>query len=205
MQDKRFGLLKGGPLSRLNSARIEDNEFVGKVLDIELVSPAWLGYRSDGIKSSELNLTLSIALEIITTAPSDCPLRHSLSVRLLLPPPQPVQPGDVGHVERMVGIGRGAVYRGGRVGQEKVGFVVVIDLFGERRRHGDGRMDGRGDRECDGRDGDEAEWGRQGAPTCVDGEEGESRAACAGYGFAFHHRWKSNADCSVGYSRTAPT
>jgi hypothetical protein len=165
---------------RLNSARIEDDEFVGKVLDIELVSPAWLGNRSDGNKSSELNLTLFIALEILTTAPSDCPLRHSLSLRLLLPPPKPVQPRDVRDVERMVGIGRRAVYRGGRIGQGEVGFVVVIDLFRERRRHRDGRVDGRGDRECDGRDGDEAEWGCQGAPTCVDGEEGESRAACAG-------------------------
>jgi hypothetical protein len=33
--------MKGGSLSRLNSARVEDDEFVGKVLDIELVSPAW--------------------------------------------------------------------------------------------------------------------------------------------------------------------
>ena len=171
-------------LSRLNSARIEDDDFVGKVLDIELVSPAWLGYRSDGNKSSELNLTLFDDPEITTTAKSDGPLRHSLSVRLLLPPPQLVQPRDVGNVERMVGVGRGAVYRCGWAGQETVGCVIDVgkvivierDRLRDRRRHGDGRMDGWGDRECDGRDGDEAEWGRQGAPTCVDGEEGESPA-----------------------------
>lgn len=139
-----------------DSARIEDDEFVGKVLGIELVSPACLGYRSDGIKSSELNLTLVIALVISITAPSDCPLQHPLSVRLLLPPPQLVPPRDVGHVERLVRIGRRAVYRDSRVGQGEVGFIVVIDPVGERRRHGDGRLDGRGDRECDGRDGDEA-------------------------------------------------
>jgi hypothetical protein len=98
-------LKAGWTSSCLDSARIEDDEFVGKVLDIELVSPAWLGNRSDGNKSSELNLTLFIALEILTTAPSDCPLRHSLSVRLLLPPPQPVQPRDARDVERMVRIG----------------------------------------------------------------------------------------------------
>jgi len=43
MQDEIFGVLIGrwtSSSSRLDSARIEDDEFVGKVLDIELVSPA---------------------------------------------------------------------------------------------------------------------------------------------------------------------
>lgn len=156
------------------SKRVEDDEYVGKVLDIELVSLPSL--------SSSRRIQLDPAFPVYGTAPSDSPVRHPYAVRLFLPPTGLFKPRVDGHVEGVEGKWTGEVYRGDRAGPCEAflsafrgcsrGRVGGHAWWNGRRR--DGGWYGRDDSSCGGRDGDEKKWGGQGLATRLDGEEGES-------------------------------